>query len=66
MEAIMWTKFRRWWATEGEMVRLRGLDDRLLADMGLQREGLRDRVQGVAQANGPMDGKPRQMACDAC
>jgi hypothetical protein len=27
---------------------------------------LRDRVQGVAQAKGPMDGKPRQMACDAC
>lgn len=66
METVMWMKFKKWWATEGEMVQLNGLDDRLLADMGLEREGLRDRVQGVTQATEPTDTKPRQMACEGC
>lgn len=46
----MWTHLKRWWATEGAMVQLRGLDNRLLADMGLDRDGLRKRVRGEVHA----------------
>jgi hypothetical protein len=43
----MWNWIKRWWATEGAMVELQGVTDRMLADMGLQREGLRDRVMSL-------------------
>ena len=66
MEADMWSKLKKWWATEGEMVQLRGLDDRLLADMGLEREGLRDRVQGVTQPKGPAISGHKIAACEGC
>lgn len=40
----MWKRLQHRWNAIGDLVRLRGLDDRLLADMGLEREGLSDRV----------------------
>jgi hypothetical protein len=49
----MWNRIKRWWAAEGAMVSLQGLDDRLLADMGQDREGLRDRVMGQVDV-GPL------------
>ncbi len=46
MEAQMWSRLKLWWRAEGDLVQLRGLDPRLLADMGLKREDLRDAVHG--------------------
>lgn len=42
----MWNRIKDWWKAEGAMVQLQGVSDRMLADMGLKREGLRDRVLG--------------------
>lgn len=42
----MWKRIKKWWAAEGALVGLQGVSDRMLADMGLEREGLRDRVLG--------------------
>lgn len=42
----MWKQIRTWWAAEGAWAGLRGASDRTLADMGLERDGLRDRVLG--------------------
>lgn len=42
----MWTQLKFWWRAEGDLVRLQGLGDRLLADMGLERGNLRDLVHG--------------------
>lgn len=43
----MWNRIKQWWQAEGALVGLQGVSDRMLADMGLEREGLRDRVLGV-------------------
>jgi hypothetical protein len=51
-EAIMWKQIRNWWRAWGDLVRVRGFDDRLLADMGLDRETLRDRVMGRERREG--------------
>jgi Domain of unknown function (DUF1127) len=40
----MWKRLQTWWKATGDLVQLRGLDDRLLADMGLAREDLAARV----------------------
>ncbi len=48
----MWKLLKRRWATEGTLVQLQRLDDRLLADMGLPRDDLRDRVQGRIKEDG--------------
>lgn len=40
----MWKRIREWWAAEGALVGLQGLSDRMLADMGLERQTLRERV----------------------
>jgi Domain of unknown function (DUF1127) len=40
----MWNRIRRWWQAEGALVHLQGVTDRQLADMGLERDGLRKRV----------------------
>lgn len=40
----MWNRIKGWWAAEGALVGLQGLSDRMLADMGLERDALRDRV----------------------
>lgn len=42
----MWKQFKDWWSADGAAHQLLGLDDRLLADMGLERAGLRKRVMG--------------------
>lgn len=44
----MWNHIRKWWAAEGALVGLQGVSDRMLADMGLERDGLRQRVMGAA------------------
>ncbi len=44
----MWTRLRNWWRAEGDLVGLQGMSQRMLDDMGLEREGLRDRVLGIA------------------
>jgi hypothetical protein len=48
----MWKLLKKRWATEGALVQLRGLDDRLLADMGFVRDGLRDQIQADAKVQG--------------
>lgn len=42
----MWNRIKGWWAAEGALVGLQGMSDRMLQDMGLQREELRDQVLG--------------------
>jgi hypothetical protein len=42
----MWNKLKFWWRAEGDLARLQGLGDRLLADMGLDRADLRNQVHG--------------------
>jgi uncharacterized protein YjiS (DUF1127 family) len=67
-EQIMWTRIKRWWAVEGAMVSLQGMSDRQLADMGLQREGLRDRVVGMQpdrKSETPAPGACRPAAASA-
>lgn len=46
----MWKQLQSWWQAEGDLARLQGLGDRLLTDMGLDRDGLRDRVHGRLDA----------------
>jgi|GEM_PF-4444177 len=53
----MLERIRAWWAAEGALVELRGLSDRMLADMGLEREGLRERVLGRSGAAPPARGR---------
>lgn len=60
----MWQQLKAWWKTEGAMVRLQGLDDRLLADMGLDRDGLRDRVRGNEDVPGPTLARGRAVICE--
>jgi putative lipase involved disintegration of autophagic bodies len=42
----MWNRIRQWWKAEGDWAQLQSNSDRMLADMGLEREGLRERVMG--------------------
>lgn len=42
----MWKQLKHWWQAEGDLAQMQGLSDRLLADMGLDREALRDQVHG--------------------
>lgn len=51
----MWQAIKRWWAAEGALVGLQGLDDRLLADMGLERTRLRKQVMGQVDPTSPWD-----------
>jgi uncharacterized protein YjiS (DUF1127 family) len=48
MEATMWDWLIDWWATDLDLQRLRALDDRLLADMGLDRDDLHSRVTAAS------------------
>jgi phosphoketolase len=44
----MLNRIKQWWRAEGALVGLQGMSDRMLADMGLDREDLRQRVLGQA------------------
>jgi uncharacterized protein YjiS (DUF1127 family) len=63
----MWNRIKNWWQAEGDLVGLQGVSDRMLADMGLEREGLRDRVLGrvseVADPQRSFVGSEVQVAC---
>lgn len=43
----MWNRIKRWWEAEGALVALQGVSDRMLEDVGLDRETLRARVLGL-------------------
>ena len=49
----MLNRIKNWWAAEGALVGLQGVGDRMLADMGLEREGLRNRVLGSPARSEP-------------
>ncbi len=49
----MWNRIKRWWRAEGDLAQLQGVSDRMLEDMGLEREGLRDRVLARTNDAGP-------------
>jgi hypothetical protein len=55
----MWKRIKDWWAAEGAMVGFQGMSDRMLADMGLEREGLRERIHGRAAPACARRGGPR-------
>jgi hypothetical protein len=46
----MWERFMRWWDLREDVHVLRGLDDRMLEDMGLTRGEIRRRVTAGAGA----------------
>ena len=45
----MWNRILWWWRAEGDLAQLQGVSDRMLDDMGLSREDLRDRVMGESR-----------------
>jgi hypothetical protein len=49
----MWTRITQWWKVQGDLAQLQGVSERMLADMGLEREGLRDRVLARTTDPGP-------------
>jgi Domain of unknown function (DUF1127) len=49
----MWTRITHWWKAQGELAKLQGVSDRMLADMGLEREDLRARVLARTTDAGP-------------
>jgi hypothetical protein len=57
----MWNRIKHWWQAEGALVGLQGVSDRMLKDMGLEREGLRDRVLG--READPLAPTPAPCAC---
>ena len=42
----MWNRIKHWWDAQGDLAKLQCVSNRMLADMGLEREGLRERVLG--------------------
>ncbi|MBA4325191.1 MAG: hypothetical protein C0426_09145 [Rhodobacter sp.] len=40
----MLNRVKDWWQAQGDLAKLKHVSDRMLADMGLEREALRDRV----------------------
>jgi uncharacterized protein YjiS (DUF1127 family) len=47
MEAQMWKRLKAWWQADLDLQRLRGLDDRLLADIGMERAEMKALVFGT-------------------
>ena len=62
----MWNRIKQWWKAEGDWAQLRGLDDLLLADMGLDRDGLRARVMGEAERPGVVSAPLGAAVCEGC
>lgn len=60
---LKWLK--SWWEMESTLTGLQRLDDRLLADMGLERGSLRARVQGSDRVSAVrnVDGAQLASAC---
>lgn len=46
----MWKRIKHWWQAEGDLAQLQGVSNRMLEDMGLDREELRASVMGEATA----------------
>lgn len=42
----MWNRIKHWWDAQGDLAKLHCVSDRMLTDMGLQREDLRGQVLG--------------------
>jgi uncharacterized protein YjiS (DUF1127 family) len=57
-ETVMFKRIKAWWAAEGALVQLQGVSDRMLADMGLEREDLRARVLDETA--------PERLGCGTC
>jgi uncharacterized protein YjiS (DUF1127 family) len=58
MEAIMLKRPATWWARETAIQRLMDLDDRMLDDMGVAREEIRERVL-APEPSAPEPRRPR-------
>lgn len=52
----MWNRIKHWWAAEGELAKLQVVSDRMLLDMGLDRETLRARVMADGDVTPPTCG----------
>lgn len=61
----MWRALLYWWRAGGDLVQLQGVDDRLLADMGLSRDELPDRVMGRSASTLQEDVRPRRLPTQA-
>ena len=59
----MWERLAKWWDLQEDVRVLKGLDDRMLEDMGLTRGTIRQRVTGEAEAG---DEAPRPVPRDPC
>jgi hypothetical protein len=62
----MWKQLKRWWATEGAIVQLQGQSNRLLADIGLERETLRARLREGSGAPETTPTGHRAELCETC
>lgn len=49
----MWKRLKAWWRADLDLQRLRRLDDRLLADLGFDRDTMQDRVLGRTPSKDP-------------
>jgi hypothetical protein len=58
----MWKRIRAWWAIERATEELMHLDDRLLADIGLDRTELRQRIR-AAEDDIPHSSHPEPDLC---
>jgi uncharacterized protein YjiS (DUF1127 family) len=66
MEATMWEWLVDWWAIDLDRQRLKALDDRLLADMGLDREDIDRRVKAADAPPAPKAAVPQAQAANDC
>jgi hypothetical protein len=57
----MWKRLAKWWDLQEDVRTLRGLDDRMLEDMGLTRAEIRGRVMAEAGEDAP-----RRVPEDSC
>ena len=54
MIIVLMTRLAQWWAVQQMYAALTRLDDKLLADLGVEREDLPVLARRVAQARGPV------------